>query len=61
MELKMLKSLFGGIVEARRRSVNYQVARFIKSEYRQSTQHLSLTDVHDRLNRGDSLEDITRP
>lgn len=58
---KMLKSLFGNMVEARRRSVNLQVARFVKNEYRHSTQHLSVDDIHSRLNSGQSIEDITKP
>jgi len=58
MDNKMLKSFFRAFVNGRQRSVNYQVAGYIVSEYRHSHPHLTREFIASELNSGRSIQEI---
>ena len=54
----MLKSFFRAFVNGRQRSVNYQVAGYLVSEYRHTHPHLTRHHVATELNKGRSVSEI---
>ena len=58
MDNKMLKSFLRAFVNGRQRSVNYQVAGYLVSEYRHTHPHLTRHHVATELNKGRSVSEI---
>jgi len=54
----MLKSFFRAFINGRQRSVNFQVAGYIVSEYRHSHPHLTREYIATELNSGRSVQEI---
>ena len=54
----MLKSFFRAFINGRQRSVNYQVAGYILTEYRQTHPHLTREFIASELNSGRSIQEI---